>query len=192
MVDAKLLIEKGENYWKEFEQKLHFFEKIRGYSSLEKIKIFAFTNKTLTDDELNTIGLLADDLYFIPLDKDYVSRKIFTIIPDLHPADDNLFSDGIVFQDHIKAITTIKINEISEAGLCMIYNRNLDHGDFREFHFLTEDEMNSHVLIARCMYFEKDQKEFKNYFTFFGMQDYDCKRIRVWIRETYVQTKKSS
>jgi hypothetical protein len=192
MLDAKLLLEKGEKYWKEFEEKLHFFEKIRGYSSLEKIKILAFSTRHLTEDEEKLVGQFADDLYLFPLDKAYISRKIYSIIPDLHPADDNLATDGIVFQDFIKAITTIKITEISEAGLCMQYSRAIDSGDFREFHLLTDDVMNSHELIAKCSYSEKDQKEFKNNFTFFGMQDYDCKRIRIWIREAYVLTKKSS
>ena len=50
---------------------------------------------------------------------------------------------------------------------------------------------NGDPLIGRCYFSEKEEESetYVSFFEFFGVTDEVFKRIRVWIRENYVQNK---
>lgn len=155
----------------------------------EKENKVLISKTSLTDAEEKYWAEYVKDIFFLPIDRQYLVKKIFFIFLDKRQWDQHQF---IAKSKEIQTAQQIQIDEVSEAGLFFKYHRALDVGSFRRFYLWTPDETQLLDYHANCNFTEeiKEQKgTFIHHFVFFGMKDLYLKNIRLWVRENYILNK---
>lgn len=158
-----------------------------------KTELFLVSKKTYSDSEERALGEILKDIFFLPMDSIYVSKKLMVFLPQLSPSE--TFNVVTIEQKHLaKAASPIEISEFSEAGLVMKYYRPISAGAFREFVLWLPHELDLPEFLATCNFSEESKNEkslFFNHFVFFGMSDHFLKHIRRWILQNHVASKES-
>ena len=87
--------------------------------------------------------------------------------------------------------TDVQMVEVSEHGIAIRYKIPFKEGTYMRFISKIFYLDNGDPLIGRCYFSEKEEESetYLSFFEFFGVTDEVFKRIRVWIRENYVQNK---
>ena len=157
--------------------------------------LIMLSGKKFTDDELRSFSEPVSDIFFKPIDRVYVFKKLSFLCPLLRISEEELKVTSLQWNDTIKAASPAKTTEVTEAGLGLSYNRSIELGEFREFLLWTPYEIDSPELWAQCNYVEENPAEkgsFNCQFVFFGVSDPVLKAVRIWIRDNYIATKEQA
>lgn len=155
----------------------------------EKENKILIAKNSLSDNDEKYWAQYVKDIFFIPIDRQYLVKKIYFVFLDVRQWDQNQF---LIRSKEIQSAQQIQLDEVSEAGLFFKYHRPLEIGSFRRFYLWTPDETQLLDYHANCNYTEeiKEQKgTFFHHFVFFGMKDLYLKNIRLWVRENYILNK---
>lgn len=156
-------------------------------------ELYFISKKRLQIDEVKSLSSWVKEIFFTPLDKTYISKKLLKTHADLG----NKAEVAIAHQkdnNPLKVANPVEITQISEAGLILKYYRQMSIGAFREFILWRPEELETPEIIGTVNYTEKDKgggDHYLNHFVFFGMKDYYLKHIRLWLREAYIKNKSS-
>ncbi len=154
-----------------------------------KIPLLILSAKKLSDGEKLEMAGFSSDIAFKPLDRLAFNQKVHLLCPELKLID-AIALRTVLRPQTIKSANPVKIEEISEAGLVMAYNRALETGSFRQFVLWAPLEASAPELVANCNFVEEIEKEnFKIHFVFFAVTDHSLKRVRLWIMDNYIQSK---
>jgi hypothetical protein len=159
----------------------------------KKTELYLLTKKTYTDSEERILGDIVKDIFFLPMDTLYITKKLMLYLPQLSPVEEIQLPTVDHYQI-AKAARPIEISEFSEAGLVMKYNRAIRNGAFREFVLWLPHELDLPEFLATCNYSEESKGEknvFFNHFVFFGLNDHYLKHIRRWILQNHVLSKEA-
>lgn len=155
-------------------------------------KFFWLTPPILNEDELKEHAKNYHDVFVKPLDRGFFFKKLKVHASALKEAEPSVLIN-ITTHEKMKAASKVKISEISELYVNLVYSRELPYKEFREFVFLGEDETQVVELPAFCHYTEKNQSgdpkdgvSFLHQFVFFGMTDHLLKQIRLWLLHNYI------
>lgn len=135
-----------------------------------------------------------DDFFYRPLDRNLIQQKMMLYI---FPFEQELSGNQMEYfsNSHDVVLSTyVDMKEVSEHGIAIQYKIPFKEGTFMRFISKIFYLDNGDPLIGRCYFSEKmeDGEGYISYFEFFGVTDEVFKRIRVWIRESYVESKKAS
>lgn len=158
-----------------------------------KTDIYILSKKAFTDKEERELGSLVKDIFFLPIDSLYLTKKLAIFLPQLN-LKEKLNLPTVAYPHSAKAASPIEISEFSEAGLVMKYYRPISTGAFREFVLWLPHELDLPEFLATCNYNEQsksDKEVYFNHFVFFGTTDHYLKHIRRWILQNHVQSKES-
>lgn len=145
------------------------------------------------EDDLKTHATEYRDLFVRPLDRSYFYKKLKIHLNALSEKEPNHLLN-ITSHEVMKVANKVKISEISELYIILVYSRELQFKEFREFVFLSDDETQTVELPAFCHYTEKsastggkdDVPGFLHQFVFYGMTDHYLKQIRLWLLHNYI------
>ena len=153
--------------------------------------LFIVAAADYSDEEEKKLATLFDDLFFQPVDRTYILQKMVLLCPDLGILDEPLQMLSIPQNVDIKSARPAQIEELSEAGLVMKYDRAMGVGSFREFVLWQPYEVDAPEINATCNFVEEgsEKGEWKLHFVFFAMKDILLKAIRVWILDSYIRSK---
>lgn len=148
---------------------------------------------TPKEDDLHQLATEYRDIFPRPLDRAYFYKKLKIHVNNLSEKEGS-YLINITSREVLKVANKVKISEISELYVNLVYNRELNFKEFREFVFLGEDETQTVELPAFCHYTEKsastggkdDSGGFLHQFVFFGMTDHLLKQIRLWLLHNYI------
>lgn len=149
------------------------------------------SRKRLIIDEVKALSAWTKEIFFTPLDKTYIFKKLLKTKTSLVNKTETTIASR-KDSSALKVANPVEITQISEAGLIMKYYREISIGAFREFVLWRPEELETPEIIGTVNYTEKDKgggNYFLNHFVFFGMKDYYLKHIRLWLREAYIKTK---
>lgn len=170
----------------------HEEAKKRGTTLAKDPDLFILAKKKISPELFPELFTFAKDVYFAPLDRNYVMKKFSTFYDNL-ALQKSASVSFVTEQAKLKIAALAKIKQVSEAGLVMNYHRRIEIGSFREFMLIRESESDSPEIAGICNYNEEHKEGQKNvtsnHFIFFGMRDHFLKHIRLWIRETYIRQK---
>lgn len=135
-----------------------------------------------------------DDFFYRPLDRSLIMQKMMLYI---FPFEEEISQNHLEYfsNSHDVVLSTyVGMKEVSEHGIAIQYKIPFKEGTFMRFISKIFYLDNGDPLIGRCYFSEKmkDGDEYISYFEFFGVTDEVFKRIRVWIRESYVESKQAS
>lgn len=145
------------------------------------------------EDDLKDLATEYRDIFLRPLDRSYFYKKLKIHINALSEKEASHLIN-ITSREVMKVANKVKISEISELYVNLVYSRELNFKEFREFVFLSDDETQTVELPAFCHYTEKqpstggkeDPPGFLHQFVFFGMTDHLLKQIRLWLLHNYI------
>lgn len=144
------------------------------------------------EDDLKVHATEYRDIFLRPLDRSYFYKKMKIHINALSEKEPSHLLN-ITSREVMKVANKVKISEISELYVNLVYSRELNFKEFREFVFLSDDETQTVELPAFCHYTEKaqgggkdDPPGFLHQFVFFGMTDHLLKQIRLWLLHNYI------
>ena len=134
-----------------------------------------------------------EDIFYSPFNRSYIVKSLKKKWPGLI-AKEELFESHHDTEQTIHVSGSVKLVEVSEAGLVIEYHRPITLGSFREFHFTMPDETEVPELLAQCNFSAPgtDKKIFLNHFVFFGLRDHELKFIRRWMLNYYVEEKQKA
>lgn len=149
------------------------------------------------EDDLKNLAAQYRDIFPRPWDRSYFFKKLKVHINALSEKDQNHLLSAHS-RESLKVASKVKISEISELYVNLIYTRELAFKEFREFVFIGEDETQTVELPAFCHYTEKaassgakdDPGGFLHQFVFFSMTDHLLKQIRLWLLHNYIISNK--
>ena len=180
-----------EKRWQQISEYLKDRAKRNGKELSEYPGLFLISRKKIAADEVRNLSAWTKEIFYTPLDKLYISKKLVTE----HRALANKVPVTVASlqeQSVLKVANPVEISQISEAGLVMKYYRAISVGAFREFILWRPEENEIPEIIGTVNFTEEDkggQEFFHNHFVFFGMKDHYLKHIRLWLRETYIKQK---
>lgn len=145
------------------------------------------------EDDLKQLATEYRDLFLRPLDRSYFYKKLKIHVNALIEKEQSHLIN-ITSREVMKVANKVKISEISELYVNLVYSRELQFKEFREFVFLSDDETQNVELPAFCHYTEKAQGSgakdeapgFLHQFVFYGMTDHFLKQIRLWLLHNYI------
>lgn len=144
----------------------------------------------LQDKDKRHWSKLVYDIFPLPVDRNYLVKKIYLLFLDKSLWWVKHFNDT---KKEIQSAQQIQIDEISEAGLAFKYHRPLSIATFRRFYLWTPNEREMRDYHANCNYYEEIKEgktvNYVHHFVFFGMKDFYLKNIRLWVRENYILNK---
>ena len=135
-----------------------------------------------------------DDFFYRPLDRSLILEKMMLYIFPFEEELSQHHLDYFTNSHDVVLSTYVDMKEVSEHGIAISYKIPFKEGTFMRFISKNFYLDNGDPLIGRCYFSEKleDDSGYMSYFEFFGVTDEVFKRIRVWIRENYIQSKKAS
>ncbi len=151
-------------------------------------KHFLVTDRNLSDAEERELGLVVQDIFVAPYERNHVNMRIKAEVGLLSP-------EVIVTQKKstfVQVANPINITEISEGGVILKYSRPMTVGSFRKFVLWSASETDLLEYTGTCNFteaFEGEDPHVLNHFVFFGMRDIFLKNIRLWIRDNYILSK---
>ncbi|WP_413942764.1 hypothetical protein [Bdellovibrio sp. HCB-162] len=153
--------------------------------------LYLLSRKKVPTDEIRNIASWSKEIFFIPLDKGYILKKILSQHSTLLNRENSTVS-SIKDNSVLKVANPVEITQISEAGLVLKYYRAMSTGAFREFILWRPEETETPEITGTVNFTEEDKNGgefFLNHFVFFGMKDHYLKHIRLWLREAYIKSK---
>ncbi|MGE9744149.1 hypothetical protein [Bdellovibrio bacteriovorus] len=177
--------------WEQIQQYLKDRCKTYSLEFSEPPDLYMISRKRLVTDEVKVLSTWVKEIFFTPLDKTYIFKKLLKTRTSLVNKTETTIA-GHKDNSALKVANPVEITQISEAGLIMKYYREISIGAFREFVLWRPEELETPEIIGTVNYTEKDKgggDYFLNHFVFFGMKDYYLKHIRLWLREAYIKTK---
>lgn len=168
------------------------FENFSGYFKKECVHLL-YTGTAPKEDDLKQLAHEYRDVFIKPLDRSYFYKKLKIHVSGLSEKDPNHLIN-VTTKETMKVANKVKISEISELYVNLVYSRELHFKEFREFVFLSDDETQNVELPAFCHYTEKapsgggkdEAAGFLHQFVFFGMTDHLLKQIRLWLLHNYI------
>lgn len=183
-----------EKRWEQLCQTLKDRAKKYSLDTQDTPDLFVIAKKAISLEEIRSMSTWVKDVFFAPLDRSYILKKLLYQYPSLLNINATQIShmkDSSV----LKVANPVEIIQISEAGLVMKYYRAMSIGAFREFILWRPEELETPEIIGTVNFHEKDKNGgdfFLNHFVFFGMRDLYLKHIRLWLREAYIKSKDKS
>lgn len=177
--------------WEQLFENLKGRAKLAGQTLETPPPLFMISRKKVPLEELRDLGTWSKDIFFTPLDKGYIAKKLVSEQSGL--ANKTPLTIGSLKETAtLKVANPVEITQISEAGLVMKYYRAISTGAFREFILWRPEETEIPEIIGTVNFHEEDksgQEFFYNHFIFFGMKDHYLKHIRLWLREAFIKQK---
>lgn len=177
--------------WEQLQQYFSDRLKTHGQNTEALPQLLLISKKELQIEEVKSIAPWCREVFFTPLDKNYITKKLLKLQTSLvNKAEINIGSHKN--ESLLKVANPVEITQISEAGLIMKYYREISIGSFREFILWRPKENEIPEITGTVNFTEKDLSGsgyFLNHFVFFGMRDHFLKHIRLWLREAYIKTK---
>ncbi len=157
-------------------------------------KMLMVAGAEYSDEQERSLAAIFDDLIFLPVERLYLLQKMLLMAPHLKILDDPIETHSIPCSEQIKAARPIEIEELSEAGLTMKYDRAVSLGSFREFVLWQPYEVGAPEINATVNFTEESSTKgtYRLHFVFFAMKDMLLKSIRTWILENYARAKQKS
>lgn len=176
------------DFWKDI------LDRLRKFSNSNELRSMILSAAVHTDAEEISFAEIFDDLHYIPVERVYLLQKMLLLNNNLQILDDPIETIEIPHNEIIKSARPAEIEELSEAGLVMKYEREMSLGSFREFVLWQPYEVGAPEITATCNFTEPGSSadEWKLHFVFFAMKDILLKAIRNWIRENYILSKDKS
>lgn len=179
---------------KRWEQMQNYFKDRKKKYAIDNEKLphlYLLSKHKILPDEVRAMSNWVKELLFIPLDKNFLLKKLLSSEPRFS----NKEATNVAYIEEtipLKVANPVEITEISEAGLVLKYYRAMSVGAFREFILWRPQELETPEIIGTVNFTEKDKgggDYYLNHFVFFGMKDHYLKHIRLWLREAYIKTK---
>lgn len=184
----RFLGENPQNRWAVIQEQIEKRGQIRPM-------LFLLSAKEYSDAEERELALFLSDIFFRPVDRNYLALKFHYLFPKLQVIDEPLDLRTVSEHEPLRAANPVTISEISEAGFVMQYKRAISIGSFREMLLWQPYEVGAPILLSNCNFTEEvpgKKDEFNCHFVFFGMTDHFLKNIRFWIRDNYILSKEKS
>ena len=156
-----------------------------------RAKYFLFSDKKiLSYQDLDSFKGL-DDVFPLPLDIYYLSRKVKMHCPEvdfIDPCDNS--RKGVELREGIKTALPLTIDSVSEIHISFKYPRKIRIADVRRLILGSPNAQKMPEILAVCRYCEKlSEGSYQCSFMFFAIQDKQLKHIRQWIKSTYARAK---
>lgn len=157
-------------------------------------QFFVFKSSAPEDAFWSAVPKDIQGVFIHPYDRNYFVQKMKWHFQNYLDEGDATF---ITYKSQIpvKVANPVEVVSISEAELVMKYHRELSLGSFRQFVIPHSSDPESSSYIGSCNYCEKngdEQNPYQVHFVFFGVKDVLLKKIRIWIRENYIQSKEKT
>ena len=154
-------------------------------------KTFLFSQKAVKDyEQLETLKNI-DDVFVLPLDPFFTTRKLKMHLNPLQlrdPKDNSRW--GMDFKQGIKTALPLIIDSISEIHVSFKYSRHIRLGDVRRLILLIPNTQSMPEILAVCRYCEEvSPKIYQCDFLFFAVQDRQLRHLRQWIKLNYILEK---
>ena len=126
-----------------------------------------------------------------PLDRRLIMQNLSLMVPNLSFDADQMNLQALDIKLPLKISQKVKLQEISEYGLKIVYPRPLKTNVFLSFFSPIFGQVNQQDVISKCYRVAKNgnSDDYSCYFTFFGVTDSFLKKIRSWIKGDYVSSK---
>jgi hypothetical protein len=161
---------------------------------LESFKTFLFSKSAVEEYKHLEIFKNIDDVFQLPLDTFYLTRKLKMHCPQLqHLKLEDGSRLGIEMRKGIKTALPLIIDCVSEVHISFKYPRQIRLGDVRRLVLNLDTNKDMPEILAICRYCEKvSENVFRCDFLFFAVQDRQLKHIRQWIKKNYIDEKNKS
>ncbi|WP_413612239.1 hypothetical protein [Bdellovibrio sp. HCB-110] len=180
-----------EKRWEQICQYLNDRAKKHNVTLSRNPDLYLVSRKKIQLDEMRNLASWSREVFFAPLDKGYLLKKILSQHLDLLNIENTTVAHN-PDTSVLKVANPVEITQISEAGLVLKYYRAISTGAFREFVLWRPEELETPEITGTVNFSEKDKNGgefFLNHFVFFGMKDLYLKHIRLWLREAYIKAK---
>nr|HPI39555.1 hypothetical protein [Pseudobdellovibrionaceae bacterium] len=126
-----------------------------------------------------------------PIDRAYFLKQFYLELNFL------LFKEMPIELQYVPSQSPLKIGyavetiDLSEAAINFHSTKMLQIGSFRKFILTSENEVDLMEILGKCHYIKenKEKETYEHQFNFFALNDAYLKAIRLWIRNTYIQSK---
>ncbi|WP_413561263.1 hypothetical protein [Bdellovibrio sp. HCB209] len=189
VVNYHMLDIEKEKTWESLVQKMKDRAKKHSAEWTNTPPLVVLSRSKIAPPEVLDMSRWCKDIYFTPLDKSYIAKKLITNFPisTMEATTLPYVKEAI----DAKVANPVQIVQISEAGVVMKYHRAMSTGAFREFILWRVQEHDTPEIIGTVNYTEENKTDhsFLNHFVFFGMKDAFLKHIRLWLVDAYIKTK---
>ncbi|WP_413294197.1 hypothetical protein ACLSU7_03650 [Bdellovibrio sp. HCB185ZH] len=189
IINYHMLDIEKEKTWNALVEKMKDRAKKHSTEWKETPQLIILSRTKITPPEVADMSRWCKDIYFTPLDKMYIAKKLITnfAITTVEPTTLPYVKDVL----DAKVANPVEITQISEAGVVMKYHRAISTGAFREFILWRMEEHQNPEIIATVNYSEENKTDsgYLNHFVFFGMKDAYLKHIRLWLVDAYIKSK---
>jgi hypothetical protein len=189
IINYHMLDIEKEKTWNALVEKMKDRAKKNSVEWTETPPMIVLSRTKIAPPEVMDMSRWCKDIFFTPLDKPYIAKKLITNFPITTVEPTSLpYLKQLV---EAKVANPVEITQISEAGLVMKYHRAISTGAFREFILWRMEEHQNPEIIATVNYSEenKNAEGYLNHFVFFGMKDAFLKHIRLWLVDAYIKSK---
>lgn len=178
-----------EKRWAQICDYLKDRAKLHGKDLNDLPELFLHSRRKLPPNEIRKLSTWARDVFFTPLEKSYIVKKLISDFGFANKSPAALAS--IEEPTPLKVANPVDIIQISEAGLVMKYYRAISTGAFREFILWRPEEDATPEIIGTVNFHEENKSDegYLNHFVFFGMKDHYLKHIRLWLLDAYIKSK---
>ncbi len=159
----------------------------------KNLKTFILAQQPIFENLKRTLATILTDIIFTPIDRAYTSKRLKFYFPNLQEKSEHptLSIQELTLPEVIQAANPIQILQISEAGLVMRYQREIELGSFRRFSLPRPNETENINLLGVCHSYISVKPTIDTQFVFFGVTDKNLKQIRKWILDNHILSKKS-
>ena len=178
-----------EKRWAQICDYLKDRAKLHGKDLNDLPELLLHSRRKLPPNEIRKLSTWARDVFFTPLEKSYIVKKLISDFGFANKSPAALAS--IEEPTPLKVANPVDIIQISEAGLVMKYYRAISTGAFREFILWRPEEDATPEIIGTVNFHEENKTDegYLNHFVFFGMKDHYLKHIRLWLLDAYIKSK---
>lgn len=191
-LDVNLIRGDLQHWYDELQQSFLRADVLQAGQSMPKITLIA-DERSRAIPENYRLKVVSDFLYK-PLDRKIVSYKAKELI-ELVPRTEPEHPPTLKLEISAKLAKDVVMEDVSEYGISIVHPTPFRRGaTVRIFSSLFGGGADG--IVARCSYCEERKVEktvsFVCHFMYFGTPDEILKRIRTWIRETYVHEKEGT
>lgn len=188
-IDTSMVQQPYSKWAKNFKNNLKAAKLIEKKKNV-KIYLLGMEGKGKQPKDLAAPGF--DGFFYKPLERSFVLQSLMIhSYPGVQQVGDNRLNYYVNSQPIILT-TTVKMMEISEYGIAIKYPAFIRPGVFIRFVNDILKIEDGTPIIGRCYYSESEPDEeglYVCYFLYFGVTDEVFKKIRLWIREKYIEGK---
>lgn len=156
--------------------------------------IFLISNHIYPKEAEKELSQFVTNIFYNPLDRAYFLKQFYLELNFLLFKEMPIELQYVPSHQPLKIGYAVEIIDLSEAAIDFHYVKALPRNEFRKFILTGENENQMMEILGKC-YFVKENKEketFEHKFIFFSLNDFFLKSIRLWIRNTYIQSKEGS